>query len=808
MEKSGRKSYDVHFWLGNESSTDEKGGAALLTVELDDLLGGRPVQHREVEGHESNLFMSYFKDGVRYMTGGVASGFRSVEPDAYEPRLLHLKGKRKVRAIPVELSWRSLNEGDVFILDHGLTIFQYNGKDSSRKERGRALQLTVRIRDRERGARARILIVDSENSHDVPEEDMGEFWKLLGGPLGPGEAIASADEAGDDAEFERATAENIVLYQVSDASGSMKVEEVSRPPLHKADLLTEDAFVLDCGAEIFVWVGAGATKEERKDSMAIAEKFLAESDRPVYTPITRIVERGETPLFKAYFSDWYAEEQKELKLNFSAKGSSAGSSSSGPDGSGAAPAEPAVDVAALRDAAREYEEHVVDDGSGTKRVFRIENYNLVLVDEALHGQFFAGDCYCIEYTYRTKSGREEIIIYYWQGRDSSQDERGSSALRAKELDSQTEIPATQVRVVQGKEPFHFLNLFPAGVVIREGGIASGFTNVNDQDVYDTEDSVQLFHVRGTRPENVHAVQVTPSATSLNSNDAFILDAPHHQYVWIGRGASESERERAVSIASLVSRVERDSVIVTEADEPAEFWELLGGKEEYASYEHLIDVPVEARLFWCSNASGTFKAEEILNFAQEDMRDDDVFILDTYLEVFVWIGSEANDVERKSAAKLAVEYVTTATDGRDPDQPILVIQSGHEPSLFTCHFHAWDYEHASTLSHSYEDTLAQIGAGRVVGSRAADEAGSSAPPPSSSAPEPLDARDMLAAAANVEIHPYSALKKRPPPAGCDPAALEQHLSEEEFTKVFKMDRAAFDALPQWKKLAAKKKAKLF
>jgi len=43
---------------------DEYGTAAYKTVELDTFLDDKPVQHRECEGHESDLFLSYFPEGV------------------------------------------------------------------------------------------------------------------------------------------------------------------------------------------------------------------------------------------------------------------------------------------------------------------------------------------------------------------------------------------------------------------------------------------------------------------------------------------------------------------------------------------------------------------------------------------------------------------------------------------------------------------------------------------------------------------------------------------------------------------------
>ena len=68
MQTKKNKDWNIHFWLGNETSQDEAGVAAYKTVELDDFLGGAPAQHREVQGHESKMFQSYFSKGLQWVS--------------------------------------------------------------------------------------------------------------------------------------------------------------------------------------------------------------------------------------------------------------------------------------------------------------------------------------------------------------------------------------------------------------------------------------------------------------------------------------------------------------------------------------------------------------------------------------------------------------------------------------------------------------------------------------------------------------------------------------------------------------------
>jgi len=279
-------SWDVHFWLGTYTTQDEAGTAAYKTVELDDLLGGAPVQHREVQGHESDMFLKYFKNEIKLLSGGVETGFKHVKPEEYKPRLLHLKGKKKVRITEVPLHRDSLNSGDVFILDGGLRIWQWNGKKAGPQEKQKGAQLSRAIVDERKGKPKINVLEDGDKDND--------FWTMLGG-MG---AIKSAEEGGDDNEAEKTTTK--VLFHLSDASGSMEFKQVGTGSGCKKSLLnSDDVFILDSGAEVFAWIGKGASTNEKAKALSFAQDYLTKFNRPAYTPISRILEGGENEIFHA-----------------------------------------------------------------------------------------------------------------------------------------------------------------------------------------------------------------------------------------------------------------------------------------------------------------------------------------------------------------------------------------------------------------------------------------------------------------------------------------------------------------------------
>lgn len=274
--------YDVHFWIGSQSTQDEYGTAAYKTVELDIYLGDKPVQHREVQGHESNLFKSYFKQGIMIMEGGAESGFRHVEPAKYRPRLLHFCGdKKNVVVMEVPRRRSTLDPTDVYLLDLGTTIYQWNGAGSNKNERFKAMMVLCSMKS-ERG---------NTKSETLDEDFMSSchpFYKALDNTDATDDAEEEEENLKHGAKMQN---EAKKLFRVSDASGSLTFSKVKEDKIRKTDFDSGDVFILDTAKLCFVWIGSGASPQERQNGMAYAHNHLKSTSHPLIPVV--IVKEGQ-----------------------------------------------------------------------------------------------------------------------------------------------------------------------------------------------------------------------------------------------------------------------------------------------------------------------------------------------------------------------------------------------------------------------------------------------------------------------------------------------------------------------------------
>jgi gelsolin len=291
LNADGKKEYDVFFWLGSETSQDEAGTAAYKTVELDDYLGDEPVQYREVQGNESKKFLDLFPK-ITILSGGIASGFRNVKPKDYKPRLLHVSGyKKHVQVYQVALEPASLNNSDSFVLDCGVTVYQFNGDKSSAWEKRKANAIVDELQASRHGKVKTTLIVDGLNDGGNPLID--KFWTYFGGKP------AAIKEEDDEQKVPNYV---LSLHHISDASGVMEINQVCSGVLDKTKLDTNDAFILDAGGSVFVWIGKGANTAEKREAMKYAVQYLTDQGRGTNVPIARVMEGKEPKEFWAAFN--------------------------------------------------------------------------------------------------------------------------------------------------------------------------------------------------------------------------------------------------------------------------------------------------------------------------------------------------------------------------------------------------------------------------------------------------------------------------------------------------------------------------
>merc|ERR1712228_495530 len=199
---------------------------------------------------------------------------------------------KHVQVYQVGLSADNLNDSDSFVLDCGLTVFQFNGSKSSAWEKRKANAIVDELQASRHGKVKTTLIIDGVE--DDGNDLIDEFWSYF--PGGKPDAIA------DEAPEQKVPDYTLSLHHISDASGVMEINEVCSGKLDKGKLDSNDAFILDAGGSVFVWVGKGANKAEKREAMKYAVQYLTEQGRGNDVPIARVLEGKEPKEFWDAFS--------------------------------------------------------------------------------------------------------------------------------------------------------------------------------------------------------------------------------------------------------------------------------------------------------------------------------------------------------------------------------------------------------------------------------------------------------------------------------------------------------------------------
>ncbi|XP_017977028.1 PREDICTED: villin-2 isoform X2 [Theobroma cacao] len=689
--KGGSYLYDIHFWMGKDTSQDEAGTAAIKTVELDAVLGGRAVQHRELQGHESDKFLSYFKPCIIPLEGGIASGFKKPEEEEFETRLYVCRGKRVVRLKQVPFARSSLNHDDVFILDTQNKIYQFNGANSNIQERAKALEVIQFLKEKYHEGKCDVAIVD-DGKLDT-ESDSGEFWVLFGGFAPIGKKVAGEDDVIPETTPAK-------LYSITD--GEVKIVEGE---LSKGLLENNKCYLLDCGAEVFVWVGRVTQVEDRKAASQVAEEFVAGHNRPKATRITRVIQGYETNSFKSNFDSWPA-------------GSAAPGGEEGRGKVAALLKQQGVGVKGMSKSAPVNEEvPPLLEGGGKMEVWCINGSAKTPLPKEDIGKFYSGDCYIVLYTYHSGDRKEDYFLCCWIGKDSIEEDQKMAARLANTMSNSLKGRPVQGRVFEGKEPPQFIALFQPMVVLK-GGLSTGYKkSIADKGLTDetyTADCVALFRISGTSVHNNKALQVDAVATSLNSTECFLLQSGSSIFTWHGNQSTYEQQQLAAKVAEFL----KPGVALKHAKEGTEsstFWFALGGKQSYTSKKASTETVRDPHLFMFSLNKGKFEVEEVYNFSQDDLLTEDSLILDTHAEVFVWVGQSVDTKEKQNVFEIGQKYIDMAAslEGLSPNVPLYKVTEGNEPCFFTTFF-SWDSTRATVQGNSFQKKVALLfGASHAV-----------------------------------------------------------------------------------------------
>ncbi|AQK98151.1 Villin-2 [Zea mays] len=442
--------------------------------------------------------------------------------------------------------------------------------------------------------------------------------------------------------------------------------------------------------------------EDRKSATKAVEEFLINQKRPKTTRVTQVIQGYESHAFKSKFESWPV-------------GNATGSPGA-EEGRGKVAAllkQQGVDLKGAAKSTTPVNEEVPPllEGGGKLEVWCVDGNAKTALPKEDIGKFYSGDCYIILYTYHSGDKKEEYYLSYWIGKDSLVDDQVSASQITNTVWNSLKGRPVLGRIYQGKEPPQFVALFQPMIILK-GGIGSGYKKLIEEkgatgETYTTE-GIALIRVSGTSIHNNKTLQVDTVATSLSSMECFILQSGNAMFTWFGNSSTYEQQQWAAKVAEFL----KPGVAVKHCKEGTEssgFWFALGGKQSYTNKNAPQDIITrEPHLYAFSFKNGLIQVTEIFNFSQDDLLTEDMMILDTHGEVFIWIGQCVESKEKQKAFDIGQKYVEHANsiDDLSPYAPLYKVMEGNEPCFFKTYF-SWDNTKSLVHGNSFQKKLSLL-----------------------------------------------------------------------------------------------------
>lgn len=388
-------------------------------------------------------------------------------------------------------------------------VYQWSGLGSSRVARGWALDLAKSIAQGDR------MCVGVRGFVEGEEEEA--FWKLLGEKP---KTISQSSE--DDLVWERAAASSQRLLRLH--LREKKSDEIIDPPHVRACLF--GCCLLDLETELYLWIGDGIKSDEVKQAKEYAQKLLSERTHWC-APLSVEYKERESPLFRYRFVGWGT-----LPISVAPQIVSSNKQKL---------EQKEIDVASLCALVERQDDFCVDDGKGEIQLWIIRDFHLVPLRLDSAGMFYDEESYVILYKYLWKN-KDSHIVYFWQGSASPILARGASAGKAIEIDNllkNVSANSKEIRVVEGREPKHFLSIFKGKFRVRFGkdpSIPDAKAQKSKRAWY--KGLMHLFKISGD--DEIHLSARETFFESVSSSACYIIENEGECGIWKGEFATNEE----------------------------------------------------------------------------------------------------------------------------------------------------------------------------------------------------------------------------------------------------------------------------